>query len=188
MRTENRRQTSNSAFPSTSSAAVEARSGAKVRSASKSPVVVRTRCRRSGTAIIEFSLCAPVLIGLTLGALQFGYSYFMYSELEQAVRAAGRYASLRPYGSATTTPDAAYLTAVQNVAVYANPTGGTTPIVKGLTTANVGVTMTFTNGVPSAVAVKILNFALPQIFPSAPLANKPYVKFPYLGLYQPPVT
>jgi Flp pilus assembly protein TadG len=186
MRAKNWRQIS--ACPSTSFAAVEARSETEVCSASKSSEVIRTKCRRAGTAIIEFTLCAPLLLGLALGTIQFGYSYYMYGELEQSVRAAGRYASLRPYGSATTTPDAAYLTAVQNVAVYANPTGGTTPIVKGLTTANVGVTMTFTNGVPSAVAVKILNFALPQIFPSAPLANKPYVKFPYLGLYQPPVT
>ena len=188
MRTENRRQTSNSAFPSTSSAAVEARSGAKVRSASKSPAVVRTRCRRSGTAIIEFSLCAPVLIGLTLGALQFGYSYFMYSELEQAVRAAGRYASLRPYKSATTTPDAAYLTAVQNVALYTDPAGGTNPITQGLTTANVAVTMIFTNGVPSAVTVAITGYDLPQIISSVRLTNKPQVQFPYLGLFQPPVT
>ena len=186
MRAKNWRQIF--ACPSTSFAAVEATSETEVCSASKSPEVVRTKCRRAGTAIIEFTLCAPLLLGLTLGALQFGYSYYMYGELEQAVRAAGRYASLRPYGSATTTPDAAYLTAVQNVAVYANPTGGTTPIVKGLTTANVGVTMTFTNGVPSAVAVKVNTFALPQIFPSSPLTNKPYVKFPYLGLYQPPVT
>lgn len=156
-------------------------------SASRSTPVARTRCRRSGLAIIEFTICAPLLIGLTLGAIQFGQSFFVYSELEQAVRAAGRYASLRQYGSATSTPNDAYLTAVQNVAVYGDPAGGTVPVVPGLTTSNVALTMTFTNGVPSAVTVAINGYALPQIISSVRLTNKPYVKFPYLGLFQPPV-
>jgi Flp pilus assembly protein TadG len=129
-----------------------------------------------------------MLLGLTLGTLRFGYSFFVYSELEQAVRAAGRYASLRPYGSATTTPDAAYLTAVKNVVVYTAPAGGTSPIANGLTTDNVAVTMTFANGVPSAVTVAITGYDLPQIISSVRLTNKPQVQFPYLGLFQPPVT
>src|SRR5689334_21757092 len=90
-----------------------------------------------GSAVIELSLCLPVLVGLTLATLQLGYSLYVYGKLEQAVRDAGRYASLRSYGSAYTTPDSAYLTAVQNTALYANPAGGTQPVAPGLTPQNV---------------------------------------------------
>jgi Flp pilus assembly protein TadG len=157
-------------------------------SASKSHDVVRSSRRRSGTAAVEFALCLPVLLGLSLGTIQFGYSFFVYSELEQAVRAAGRYASLRSYGSLTATADAAYLAAVRNVAVYTDPAGGTNPVAPGLTTANVAVTMIFINGAPSAVTVAINGYNLPQIINSVLLTNKPYVKFPYLGIFAPPVT
>jgi hypothetical protein len=129
-----------------------------------------------------------MLIGLSLGTLQYGYSFFVYGELEQAVRAAGRYASLRPYGSSTTTPDPDYLTSVRNVAVYADPAGGTNPIAPGLTTDNVAVTMIFVGGAPLAVTVAINGYNLPQIISSVPLTNKPYVKFPFLGIFAPPVT
>ena len=129
-----------------------------------------------------------MLLGLSLGTLQYGYSFFVYGELEQAVRAAGRYASLRPYGSATNTPDGAYLTAVRNVAVYGDPTGGTNPIALGLTTGQVAVTMIFVNGAPSEVTVAINGYNLPRMISSVTLTNKPYVKFPYLGIFAPPVT
>jgi Flp pilus assembly protein TadG len=154
----------------------------------KSPSLSGSRLRRSGTAVVECALCLPVLLGLSLGTLQFGYSYFIYSELEQAVRAAGRYASLRPYGSLTATPDADYLTAVRNVAVYTDPAGGTIPVAPGLTTDKVAVTMIFANGAPAAVTVGINGYNLPQIINSVRLTNKPYVKFPFLGIFAPPVS
>ena len=90
--------------------------------------------RRAGSAAIELALSLPVLVGLFLGTLQFGYSFFIYNELEQSVRAGARYASLRSYASLTGTPDAAYADAVRNVVVYANPAGGTQAVAPGLTT------------------------------------------------------
>ena len=128
-----------------------------------------------------------MLISLALGTLQFGYAFFVYGELGEAVRAAARYASFRSYASASSTPDSAYLTAVRNVAVYGSPTGGTQPLAPGLTTENVNVTVTFVNGVPAAVAVAIDNYDLPLIVGSVRLTNKPAVQFPYMGIYAPPV-
>src|SRR5438270_13895692 len=90
--------------------------------------------RRSGTAVIELALSLPVLVSVFLGTLQFGYSFFIYNELEQSVRAGARYASLRTYASLTATPDAAYTTAVRNAVIYANPAGGTQVVAPGLTT------------------------------------------------------
>jgi Flp pilus assembly protein TadG len=143
---------------------------------------------RSGNAVLELALSLPVLVGLSLGTLQFGYAFYMYNELEQAVRAGARYASLRDYGSFTSTPDAAYLTAVQNVVVYASPEGGKQPVAPGLTTANVVVTMAFHNSAPASVTVAITNYRLPQIVGSVLLTNKPSTQFPYLGIFAPPAS
>src|SRR5689334_6135218 len=144
------------------------------------------RRKLRGSAIVELSFCLPVLVGLTLATLQLGYSFYVYGKLEQAVRDACRYGSLRSYGSASTTPDSAYLTAVRNAAVYANPSGGTEPVAPGLTPQNVAVTIAFRNGVPATVNVAITNYTLPQIIGSMPLSGKPSAQFPYLGIFAPP--
>lgn len=131
------------------------------------------------------ALLMPILVSLFLGGWQFGYSYFIYNELEQAVRAGARYASTRTYDSATPTPSAAFQTAVANVVVYGDPAGGTTPVAPGLTPANVGVTGEFVNGAPRSVTVRISNYPLPGIF-SAITLNKPVTQFPFLGIFGPP--
>ena len=143
---------------------------------------------RAGTAVVELALSLPLLVGLALGTLQFGYGFYVYNELEQAVRAGARYASLRDYESFTTTPDAAYLTAVKNTVVYASPQGGTQPVAPGLTTDNVVVTMAFQNNAPASVTVAITNYRLPQIISSVLLTNKPSTQFPFLGVFAPPAS
>jgi Flp pilus assembly protein TadG len=143
---------------------------------------------RRGSAVVELALCLPFLVGLFLGTLQFGYSFFVYNELQQAVRAGARYASLRHYGSSTATPDSAYLNAVRNVVVYANPAGGTTPVAPGLTTAQVAVSVVFQKNVPVAVRVAVNGYQLPGIVRTVPLTDKPYVEFPYVGAFSPPVS
>ena len=48
---------------------------------------VVSRGRRSGSVLVEFTLSAAFLIAVFLGVWQFGYGFFIYSELEQSVRA-----------------------------------------------------------------------------------------------------
>jgi Flp pilus assembly protein TadG len=139
--------------------------------------------RQSGSAVIEMALSLPVLVGLFLGTLQFGYSFYIYDELEQSVRAGARYASLRSYGSTTDTPDAAFANAVRNVVVYANPAGGSRPVAPGLTTGQVAITVNMQHGAPSAVTVAINGYQLPQVVSSVTLTNKPATQFPYLGVF-----
>src|SRR5581483_3152848 len=118
----------------------------------------------------------------------FGYTFYQYGKLENAVRAGGRYASMRTYDSGTSNPSPAFLTAVQKMTVYGDPnadTASATPVVSGLTTSNVQVTVTWASG-PKAVTVSITNFKL-QSYPGAIRLNgKPYVWFPYLGQWGPP--
>ena len=149
--------------------------------------IKRLSCE-SGNAVIELALSLPVLVGLFLGTLQFGYSFFIYNELEQAVRAGARYASMRSYGSTSATPNSAYVAAVKNVVVFASPAGADKPVAPGLTTAHVTVTVAMLHGAPSAVTVAIDNYRLPQIIGSILLTNKPATQFPYLGVYAPPAS
>ena len=144
-----------------------------------------SRGRRSGSVLVEFTLSATFLIGVFLGVWQFGYGFFIYSELEQSVRAGARYASLRTYNSATSTPTSDFLTDVQNVVVYGDPAGGTTPVAPGLTTANVSVTVTFTS-VPTAINVAITGYRLPTYFGNQTLNGKPTTSFPFVGVFGPP--
>jgi Flp pilus assembly protein TadG len=146
-----------------------------------------SRGRRSGSVLVEFTLSATFLIAVFLGVWQFGYGFYIYSELEQSVRAGARYASLRTYNSATSTPTSDFLTAVQNVVVYGDPApaNGATPIAPGLTTANVSVTVTFTS-VPTAMNVAITGYTLPTYFGSQTLNGKPTTSFPFVGVFGPP--
>ena len=70
--------------------------------------------RRSGSVMVEFTVATSVLIPLFLGGWAFGFTFYQYVQLENAVRSGARYASLRTYDSATSTPSSAFLTAVQN--------------------------------------------------------------------------
>jgi len=143
------------------------------------------RRRRTGSVLVEFSLSATFLIALFLGVWQFGYGFFIYNELEESVRAGARYASLGTYNSANGTPAASFLSAVQNVVVYGNPAGGTTPVAPGLTTANVSLTVTFTS-VPTTMTVAITNYAVPTYFGNQTLSGKPTTSFPFVGVFGPP--
>jgi Flp pilus assembly protein TadG len=57
------------------------------------------RKRRNGTVIVELTLSLTFLTALFLGTWQYGYAFYVYGELEQAVRAGSRYASLQTYNS-----------------------------------------------------------------------------------------
>src|SRR3954447_23541596 len=141
------------------------------------------RNRRQGSAIVELTLLLPVLVGLFLGTWFLGYSSYLYSELEQAVRSGTRYAS---HGVYVTSNPTAYSDAVKNATVYGDPAGGTTAVVPNLTPAMVHVTLLPSAGTPTAVAVSISGFKLWGPFGTAILlGDKPRVELPFMGYYVP---
>ncbi len=144
--------------------------------------------RRRGSVLIEFTLSLSLLIGLFLGTWQFGYAFYLYAQLEQSVRDGARYASELKYDSATTTPTSTFLTAVKNVVVYGEPAPatGAIPVAPGLTTDNVALTVTFTLGVPTSMAVAITGYRLPTYFGQATLVGRPTTWFPFIGIFGPP--
>ena len=146
------------------------------------------RQRRKGTVLVELTLSLTFLTALFLGTWQYGYAFYIYGELEQAVRAGSRYASLQTYNSGTSTPLDAFQTAVQNVVVYGDPApaNGATPVAPGLTTNNVSVTVTWVNGAPTEMNVAITNYQLPTYFGNTTLNGKPTTTFPFVGIFGPP--
>jgi Flp pilus assembly protein TadG len=146
------------------------------------------RGRRRGSVLVEFTLSLSFLVALFLGIWQFGYAFYLYAELEQSVRAGARYAAQIKYDSATSTPTSTFLTSVQNVVVYGDPApaAGAATVTPGLTTGNVALTVTFTLGVPTSMAVAITGYQLPTYFGSATLINRPTEWFPFIGIFGPP--
>lgn len=140
---------------------------------------------RSGNIMLEFAVGSGVLVAAFAGTFQFGYTFYSYNKLATAVNDAARYAALRPYDSTTGTPSPAFSAAVENMVVYGDPTGGTTPIVPGLKTNNVTVTATFVHSVPSTVTVFVSGYTIDSMFAQNTLTNKPQVTYPYLGIYSP---
>jgi len=135
--------------------------------------------------MLEFGIAAAVIFPIFAGSFQYGYSYYVYNILQTSVRAAGRYAATRTYDSASATPSEAFTTAVKNMAVYGNPLGGTRSLAPNLTTDKVAVSVTFSMGTPSQVAVQVDNFQINGVFGTVTLNGKPGVTFPYLGRWDP---
>src|ERR1700692_1502316 len=104
---------------------------------------MKLRRNRKGVAIVEFAIGLGVLITAFMGTFRFGYTFFQYNQLENAVIRGARFASIVPYHSAGAPPSAAFLTSVQNMVLYGSPTAGTSPILTGLTAANVNLSVTF---------------------------------------------
>ncbi len=141
--------------------------------------------RRRGIAAVEFSLGATLLFAAFAGTFEIGYTLLQYGKLEGAVAQAARYAALAPYDSAGATPSSAFLNSVRNMALYSNPAGGSTPVVRGLTPQNIGLVVSFTNGVPASMAVSVSGYSLNALFGSFTLNGKPRANFPYQGVWAP---
>jgi Flp pilus assembly protein TadG len=130
-----------------------------------------------GNAILEFAIGFSVLWALFAGVYEFGYTFFVYNQLMTAVSNGAALGSKLQFDTANT---ANYTTEVQNIVLYGSTTAGTTPLVSGLTRANVTVTPT-PSTLPTTVTVSITNFTVNAIFKSFTL-NKPRVTMPYMGM------
>jgi len=142
------------------------------------------RCQR-GNIMVEFAIGAGVLTSIFAGTFQFGYTFYQYNLLKNAVSDGARYASLRTYDSSTSTASNGFQTAVQNMVVYGDPGGGSSPIAPGLASGNVNLSVTFTNGVPTAMTVSITGYTIGAVFGTTTLNNKPSVTYAYQGVYAP---
>lgn len=85
---------------------------------------------RSGTAIVEMTIMAPVLISLALGVVEFGRALHHHHVINKAMRDAARFLARVPVdcptgpgtGSVTNSAD---IDTAKNLALNGAPTGGT---------------------------------------------------------------
>jgi Flp pilus assembly protein TadG len=140
-----------------------------------------------GNAMIEFALSAMVLVYALSAVFQLGYSMYLYNELVGAARAGARYASLAKLanpGDKSIPSD--YSTAVKNMVVYGNtsPAVGDQPVIPGLATSNIGISMTWDSGnVPLTTTVSISSYTIDAVFRTFTLTGKPFYQVPYMGQY-----
>jgi Flp pilus assembly protein TadG len=135
--------------------------------------------------MVEFAVSAPLFLLIFTTCFQFGYYFYIYNRLEGAVRAGARYASIRAYNSTDSTPAGDFATAVNNVVVYASPAGGTQPVVTGLASGNVNLSVTMNNNVPSQMKVSITGYQINAVFGTWTLSGKPVAVFRYEGRLAP---
>ena len=143
---------------------------------------------RRGNALVEFGLCAPLAIAIMAGTFQFGYGFYVYDQLQLAVRSGVRYGSLVDYKGTSSTCTDAIKTSVKSVTVYGTPTpdASATPVVRGLSTSNVTVSYNVdTKSVPTMVTASISDFSVNAGFTTFTFNQKPYAAVPYTGRYSP---
>lgn len=142
------------------------------------------RTRKKGAVLIELALLAPLLVLLVLGAIHFGYLFFLYNDIEKCVRDGARYAATRTYYPAR---QADFISKVQTITAY-GAVGGTTPLVPGLTPAQVRVTLLNpnVNGRPAKIRVSIEGWqyrgVLSFLFGTTTLSGKPSLEVPFIGI------
>jgi Flp pilus assembly protein TadG len=141
------------------------------------PIPARKKSRERGHAVVELAFVWSFLWLLITGVYQYGNAFFIYSRLEAATSNAAMLGSRLNYDYADT--GASLIAKVQNMAVYGNPSGGTTPLVPNLTTANVKVDIP--GSYPTYITVTVQNYTITNLFRNVALPNKPRVTAAYVG-------
>jgi Flp pilus assembly protein TadG len=141
--------------------------------------------KRQGSALLEFAIATGILVPLFTGTFQFGYTLYVYNNLQSAVRGGARYASMRSYDSPSATPSSGFSSAVKNMVVYGNPDGTGQPVSRGLTASNVQIQPNMNGAAPESITVQITGYAIDAVFTSFTFNGKPSTTFPYTGTAAP---
>ncbi len=96
---------------------------------------------QEGTTAVEFALIAALFFTLLLGVIEVSRALFVWNTLTEATRRGARVAVVCPVNSET----------IARVAVFGSPSSGnTSPIISGMTTANVQLRYLDQNGIDVA--------------------------------------
>lgn len=132
--------------------------------------VKTTKTAESGATVVEFAICATVLLTAMFAVIEFGRALWIHNALADAARRAARYAvnqsASTPAGVPTTGSNVGpSLTAIRNVAIYGDPAGGTKPLVTDLTPANLNVEYKDFGVGEGTVAVTITSYQFKFVAP-----------------------
>lgn len=122
-------------------------------------------CDERGTQLVELAIVVPLLLMLVGATAEFGRFFHTYSTLAKATRAGARYQISQPPGASDAT--------AKNLVVFGNPAGTGTPVVAGLTTAQVKVTPNKVGPAVQTVTVSIDGYGYTPVFDLGKLTNSP---------------
>ena len=120
------------------------------------------KAKQSGVALIELALIIPLLLLLTFITTEFGRAMYEYNAVTKSTRDAVRYLSFQTPGT--------HIAEAQNLVVYGNLAGTGTPLVRGLSLANVPAASCCTwqtagtNPVINTVTVRISGYTFHSLF------------------------
>jgi Flp pilus assembly protein TadG len=125
----------------------------------------RFRRDEQGVQLVEIAIVIPLLLMMFAAVGEFGRYFHEYTTLAKAARVGGRFMAEKSYKSATTD----WMLAAKKLVVYGNTAGTGSPVLPGLTVANVdivfqGGTYSSGSGVPATVTIKIINYKHEPIF------------------------
>ena len=127
----------------------------------------RFRRDERGVQLVEIAIVLPLLLMLFGAVGEFGRYFYEYTTLAKAARVGERLMAAKPVSSPTTN----WQLATKRLVVYGNTAGTGSPVLPGLTVANVdlvfqGGTYSSTTGagVPTTVTVRIINYKHDPIF------------------------
>ena len=101
------------------------------------------KARQRGAVLVEMALVTPILLVLLLVTADLTRAFIEHNTVTKAVRNGARYVAANAYEGTTgvVSIDATLRNETQNLVVYGttNPPGGASPVVPGLTLANITV-------------------------------------------------
>jgi hypothetical protein len=141
--------------------------------------------------MLEFALGSGILVMAFTATFQYGYIFYQYNVLVNAVNNGAHFGALQMYDSSSSAPSNTFNAAVKNMVIYGDPTGtNTTPVAKSLGTGNVTITIGSTGSAgttftPNSVTVAITGYTINGVTGTYALTGKPAATYPYQGMYCP---
>jgi Flp pilus assembly protein TadG len=121
-----------------------------------------------GVQLVELAIVIPIMLLLFAAVAEFGRYFYEYSTVAKGARVGARYLAAKSANSTSTNWQAN----AKNLVVFGNTAGTGSPILTGLTTANVTVEYQGgTVGVPDLVKVSIVNYKHQPVFDLGKMLN-----------------
>jgi Flp pilus assembly protein TadG len=118
-----------------------------------------------GIQLVELAIVLPLFMILFGATAEFGRYFYEYSTLAKASRVGARYLT---NSAINTTED----TKAKNLVVYGNMDGTGSPVISGLTTANINIVRSGgTVSIPQTVTVQVTNFKYEPMLNLGALTN-----------------
>ena len=118
-----------------------------------------------GTQLVELAIVLPLVLVLFGAIAEFGRFFYAYTTLSKATRAGARYLVSQPVGTMDST--------ARNIVIYGNTAGTGTPVVEGLSAANVQIIPNKTGGTTQSQTIAIQNFDYVPLFDIGGLIHQP---------------